>query len=177
KWTRRSLGAALAVAAAAAVLPACAGEAPSTLNPQGPASGRIEGLWWFMFGISAAVVVFVGALILVALAKRRRPGGGIDDTPRWATRLIVGGGVLFPLVVLSVLWVLTLHDMAALSQPRPPALTVDVVGHQWWWEVRYPAQRIVDANDVHIPVGQPVRLELTTADVNHSFWVPQITAK
>jgi cytochrome c oxidase subunit 2 len=172
----RALGAAAAVALAV-MLPACAGQSPSTLAPRGPAAARIEGLWWFMFGISAAVIVFVGALILIALAKRRRASGGIDETPPWASRLVVGGGLVFPVIVLSVLWVLTLHDMAALSQPRPAALTIDVVGHQWWWEVRYPVPRITDANDIHIPVGLPVQLDLSTADVNHSFWVPQITAK
>src|SRR5207247_1920857 len=80
--------------------------------------------------------------------------------------------------VLTVLWVWSLHDMAALSQPSAPSqLTVDVIGHQWWWEVRYPQQGIVTANDIHIPVGQPVRIQLTTKDVLHSFWVPQLTGK
>jgi cytochrome c oxidase subunit II len=173
---RRSL--ALSAAVGILVLTACAGsQTPSTLDAQGPAAGRIEGLWWFMFGISAAVVVFIGSLILLAVSRRRRASGGIDETPGWARRLVIGGGLVFPAVVLSVLWVLTLHDMAALSQPRPAALGIEVIGHQWWWEVRYPQQRIIDANDIHIPVGEPVELSLTTADVNHSFWVPQITAK
>ena len=57
------------------------------------------------------------------------------------------------------------------------ALTVDVIGHRWWWEVRYPSRGIVTANDVHVPVGQPVRIVLTSVDVNHSFWVPQLTCK
>jgi len=160
------------------LLSACAGtQTPSTLDPKGPATSRIEGLWWFMFGISTFVVILIGALILIAVAKRRRASGAIDETPRWAKRLIVGGGLIFPAIVLSILWVLTLHDMAALSEPRPAALGIEVIGHQWWWEVRYPRQGIIDANDIHIPVGQQVQLTLRTADVNHSFWVPQITAK
>lgn len=159
-------------------LPACAGpQVPSTLDAKGPATGRIEGLWWFMFGVSAAVVIFIGALILLGVARRRRAGGGIDETPTWAKRLIVGGGLVFPAIVLSVLWVLTLRDMAALSEPRPATLSIEVIGHQWWWEVRYARQGIIDANDIRVPVGEPVQLTLRTADVNHSFWVPQITAK
>jgi cytochrome c oxidase subunit 2 len=85
--------------------------------------------------------------------------------------------VVFPVVVLTALWVLVLEDMRALSQPAQHTLTVDVVGHQWWWEVRYPEQRIVTANEVHIPSGQPVLIRLTTDDVIHSFWVPQLTGK
>jgi cytochrome c oxidase subunit 2 len=86
--------------------------------------------------------------------------------------------VVVPVVVLAVLWVLTLSDMSALSHPRrSAAMKVQVVGHQWWWEVRYPQQGFVTANDIHIPVGRPVEVELTTDDVIHSFWVPQLTGK
>jgi cytochrome c oxidase subunit 2 len=86
--------------------------------------------------------------------------------------------VIFPLIVLTVLWVWTLHDMSALSQPLGAgSLTIDVIGHQWWWEVRYQQQGIVTANDIRIPAGQSIRLRLTTDDVIHSFWVPQLTGK
>jgi cytochrome c oxidase subunit 2 len=57
------------------------------------------------------------------------------------------------------------------------ALTIEVIGHQWWWEVRYPEQQLVTANEIHIPVGQPVTLKLTSADVIHSFWVPELHGK
>lgn len=133
-----------------------------------------------MFGVSAAVVAFVTALIFVGLRPRRRPvpSETFARTPRWVRRLVLGGGVVFPVIVLSVLWVLTLRDMRALSQPAGPTeLTIDVIGHQWWWEVRYPQQQIVTANDIHIPAGRTVHLVLTTQDVLHSFWVPELTGK
>ena len=167
------------IAGYAATLAACGTSSPSTLNAKGPGAHTIAGLWWFMFGVSAAVVVFIVLLLLVGL-RPRHGRGGEEDAPsaRWPARLIVGGGVVFPVIILSVLWVLTLRDMAALSDPPSPStLTVDVVGHQWWWEVRYPDQGIVTANDVHIPVGVAIHLVLTTDDVLHSFWVPQLTAK
>jgi cytochrome c oxidase subunit 2 len=132
-----------------------------------------------MFWVSAAVVAVVTALIVMSVlpGRRRRP----PEEPhrqRWTGRLVVAGGVVIPVVILLVLWVLTLSDMSALSQPGPTgAIKVQVVGHQWWWEVRYPQQRIITANDVHIPVGQRVQVELTTDDVIHSFWVPQLTGK
>lgn len=93
--------------------------------------------------------------------------------------MIVVGGAVFPVVVLSLLWVMTLHDLAANSEPETPAaFTVEVVGVQWWWEVRYPDfGGIVTANEVHIPAGQPIRLLLSTKDVIHSFWVPQVLGK
>jgi cytochrome c oxidase subunit 2 len=92
--------------------------------------------------------------------------------------MILAGGLVVPLVVLGVLWTITLADMSALSQPtRSTPLRVQVIGHQWWWEVRYPQEGIVTANDIHIPAGRPVEVELTTDDVIHSFWVPQLTGK
>ncbi len=157
----------------------CGHASPSALDPHGPGSARIAGLWWFMFSVSAAVVVFVGAVILVGiLPRRRRRHLDTDATPTWAKNLVVGGGVVFPVVVLSVLWVLTLHDMQALSSPPGRArLEVIVEGYQWWWKVQYPQLGIVTANDIHIPTGQPVRIRLVTHDVIHSFWVPQLTGK
>jgi len=131
-----------------------------------------------MFVVSAAVVASVGLLILFAVAPARRRKGQAEGEPPWAHRLMLGGGVVFPVIVLSILWVLTLRDMSALSSPAsPPRLRIEVIGHQWWWEVRYPQKGIVTANDIHIPTGQPVRVLLTTFDVNHSFWVPQLTGK
>jgi cytochrome c oxidase subunit II len=72
-----------------------------------------------------------------------------------------------------------LRDLNALARPPGrPALTVEVIGHQWWWEVRYPDRAgAVTANELHMPVGQPVRVRLRTADVQHSFWVPRLMPK
>jgi cytochrome c oxidase subunit 2 len=83
-----------------------------------------------------------------------------------------------PLVVLVVVLVATLAAMRVVPSTAPPgALVVEIVGHQWWWEVHYPEQGITTANEVHIPVGRPVALQLTSADVIHSFWVPALAGK
>jgi cytochrome c oxidase subunit 2 len=161
------------------VFTSCAG-APSALDPHGPGASRVAGLWWFLFIVSAIVcVVFIALVAFGALRRDKRAVPEHDAaTPRWARNLVVGGGVVFPVLILSVLWVLTLHDMAALSAPPHPAqLTVQVEGYQWWWRVAYPGKGIVTANEIHVPTGQPVRVVLTTHDVIHSFWVPQLVGK
>ncbi len=149
----------------------------STLDPRGPAAERIADLWWFMFWTATAIFVGVMGLLLWALFRRRseqttagRSFGGLG--------LIVGGGIVLPVIVLSVLFGLTLMTLRSLTvDARSTTLTVEVAGQQWWWEVRYPDQQFVTANQIHIPVGQPVRLLLTSRDVVHNFWVPQLHGK
>jgi cytochrome c oxidase subunit 2 len=155
---------------AALLLGGCA--APSALRPQGPAAERIAELWWVMFGLASVIYVVVMALLLLALFRRGRVERA-GERRSW----IVGGGVIMPVVVLLITFAFTLGTLAALAGPPRDALTVEVVGRQWWWEVRYPAQEVVTANEIHIPAGQQVRLVLTSPDVIHSFWVPELHGK
>jgi cytochrome c oxidase subunit 2 len=67
--------------------------------------------------------------------------------------------------------------IALAYPPTPPALTIEVIGHMWWWEVRYPDHEVTTANEIYIPAGQPVNIRLTTNDVIHSFWVPELNGK
>ena len=157
-------------------LAGCGRTSPSALDPHGPGAQRVAGLWWLLFWISAVVFVVVCLLVAAALARRRgdrdtlvRRGGG--------ELLIVVGGVIVPAVVLTAVYVVGLRDLRALTVPKGADLTVEVTGHDWWWEVRYPQEGIVSANEIHVPVGRPVRLVLTSGDVIHSFWVPQLTVK
>lgn len=156
----------------------CAGGAgQSTLQPAGPAAAEIAWLWWLMLAVFTAVFVLVVVLLLVAIRRRdRRAGDGGAAPPLGRTGFIVAGGIILPVVVLTPLYLISLRTSASLAAPRE-ALTVRVVGHMWWWEVRYPEQGIVTANEIHVPAGQPVRLELTSADVIHSFWVPRLHGK
>jgi cytochrome c oxidase subunit 2 len=160
----------------ALLLGGCA-EAPSALHPQGPAAERIATLWWIMLGVAAAIYVLVLALLGVALFRRRSDDPDSERRPASRQALILGGGVIMPAVVLLGLFGLTLGTMAALAAPEGEVLTIQVVGRQWWWEVQYPDQQIVTANEIHIPVGQPVRLLVTSVDVIHSLWVPELNGK
>ena len=157
------------------------GTSPSALDPRGPAAARIERLWWLLLWIAVAVFAVVVALMVVAIVRR---GGRQEDEepgaeePRWGERLIAIGGVVVPTIVLATVFLVSLADIRFLSaDPDAGALRIEVEGRLWWWEVRYPEAGAVTANEIHIPVGTPVTLELTTDDVIHSVWIPELSSK
>ncbi|MCU0951649.1 MAG: cytochrome c oxidase subunit II [Burkholderiaceae bacterium] len=148
----------------------------STLAPFGPAAGDIATLWWVM--LIGAVAIFIGVMALVLLGLRQ----GTAPSALGGRVFIIGGGVIFPGVVLTALLIYTVAVGARLTAPAPrDALHIEVTGYMWWWEVRYrgPAERaaVVSANEIRIPVGRPVHLSLKSADVIHSFWVPNLAGK
>jgi cytochrome c oxidase subunit II len=94
------------------------------------------------------------------------------------------GGVIIPIPILLIVLIYTLFVGEAttlsgrvLGADVEPNVTIDVIGHQFWWEVRYLQEDVVTANEIHIPVGEPVLIRLVSADVIHSFWVPQLHGK
>jgi cytochrome c oxidase subunit 2 len=168
------------VAIAAVSIAGCGGK-QSILAPRSHQTHVIALVWWWM--LAASVVVFVGAAGLLLLAFVRR---GTEGLPWFGKRervvgaMVIVFGIVVPLVVLLVLFGAT--DIYAIRYTQAPAAgststTVDVIGHQWWWEVRYPGTDAVSANEVHIPSGKRVQLIATTADVIHSLWVPRLARK
>jgi cytochrome c oxidase subunit 2 len=149
------------------------------LDPQGPVSEAIADLWWLMLGLSA--IVFVAVVVVLALGLfRRRPAADREaggERPKQFSRWFVVGGVVAPLLILTVVFGATVRAMRLLPTASPEALVVEVVGHQFWWEVRYPDEGITLTNELHLPVGRPVNLRLSSADVIHSFWVPALAGK
>jgi len=153
----------------------------STLHGASDQTRKIIHLWWGM--LAAAAVVFAGALVLLAIAYRRRtkeglPGIGEDEEV--STGLVVAFGIVIPVVCLIVLFfIANIGVVNATSAPKPgqTKMSISVVGHQWFWEVRYPGTTAVTANEIHIPVKTPVEVRLTSADVIHSFWVPELNKK
>lgn len=194
-----------ALAQAAAVAP------QTSLDPGGPGAQDIVELWNAMLWLGAAITVLFVALLVYALVRRRRPEelppeadrppddrgehANIEDgrrgredqvmprSERLGVRWMIAGGVVFPALVLTVLFVFTLRAMDVTSPARETeaALTVEIVGRQWWWEIRYldpdPSREVVTANELHLPVGQRVRVRLRAFDVIHSFWVPGLQGK
>jgi cytochrome c oxidase subunit II len=150
------------------------------LDPQGPVSGAMADLFWLMLGLGVAV--FVVVVVVLALGLLRRGRGGEPQPgrqrPNSFGRWFVVGGVVAPLVILIIVFGATVRAMRYVPTTAPPeALVIEVVGHQFWWEVRYPDSGITVTNELHIPVGRPVNLQLTSADVIHSFWVPALAGK
>jgi cytochrome c oxidase subunit II len=153
----------------------------STLHAGSDQTRKIIHLWWGM--LAAAAVVFAGALLLLFIAYRRRtrtglPGVGEDEDV--STGLVVAFGIVIPVVCLVILFFIAdIGVVNATSSPKPGTtkLTISVVGHQWFWEVRYPGTKAVSANEIHIPAKTPVEVQLSSADVIHSFWVPELNKK
>ena len=149
-------------------------------DPAGPIAREIDRLWWFMLILSVPAFLLFLVPLVVGLRRRGRAEGDSETggeqrlSPLW----LVGGGVALPAVVVVVVLGATLLTMRSTGDDAPEgALTVDVIGHQWWWEIRYPDTGFVTANEMRIPAGEPVRLRLRSADVIHSFWVPPLAGK
>jgi cytochrome c oxidase subunit 2 len=176
----------LAAAALGAAAPlACAMPAMSYLRTFGPAGDPATHLGWGLGTVSIVVMLVIAVLLVAAIARRRarptdpyalavhRDAGGMA----W---IYIGVGVSTVVLVGCVIW--TMATVAAVAMPAHAAdLTLEVTAAQWWWSVRYrsgePERIFTTANEIHIPVGRPVRLELTSHDVIHSFWIPQLGGK
>lgn len=131
-------------------------------------------------GVGVGILVFA-LLAYILLRFRYRPGMGEPAQTHGNTTLELAW-TLIPAVILAVIAVPTVRTIFATQAPAPPnALTVNVVGWQWWWEFRYPINggrdTVLTANEIHVPVGTPVQLRMSAGDVLHSFWVPQMGGK
>lgn len=127
-----------------------------------------------MFGAFGLVLLAVIALWCFAI-RHSTP----VDNPRRNLRLIIGGGIVLPLLSITGLLAIGIpagHRMLPLPTSQD-VLHIHVTGHQWWWEVHYPESGIRLRDELHIPAGAPVDIHLTTADVIHSFWVPRLAGK
>jgi cytochrome c oxidase subunit 2 len=180
---RRRIGACTRAAAllfALVLLTGCGDNGQSTLSPDSPPASDIRNLWWGT--LVAAAIVFAGTVGLLVLARLRRNREGVPLVGSAENRLnalVVGFGIVIPLIALTALFYIA--DVGVLRATDAPAqgrtkMTIKVIAHQWFWEVRYPGAAVT-ANEIHIPVRTPVKVVLTTADVIHSFWVPELNKK
>jgi cytochrome c oxidase subunit 2 len=159
----------------------------SYLRTYGPRADPATALMWGLIFLSLAVVAIITVLVILGVLVRRRRGRVEAMAALPAQR---GGGGLawfyvgMPLTVVALVGALawTVAVLAAVDSPVvKPRLTIEVTGHQWWWEARYlsanPNETFVTANEIHIPTGEPVLVKLVGADVIHSFWIPALTGK
>lgn len=162
-------------ACAGAALCACGGP-QRALSPAGPGAAALldlATLFVVATVLPAAVVIGIIAYLLLrrAASPPGQPGRQEDAIILW-----IGGGLTAALILALLLSSLRAGTRAS-APPGEAALTVEVIGHQFWWEVRYPDHSIVTANEIHVPAGAPVHLRLSSADVIHSFWVPELHGK
>ena len=130
-------------------LSGCTTNTPSTFQPQGPAAERILTLWWLLFGLAALVYVVVMGIMLYAFFRSRHDAAHNAWFNRNGRYLIIGGGAIIPAIILTIVYFFTLNTLSALNTPETAdTLTIEVIGHQWWWEVRYPQQGFVTANEI-----------------------------
>jgi cytochrome c oxidase subunit II len=156
---------------------------PNAMDPKGFGGRIVMGEFWIQFWMGTAVFLTVMAILIYIIyrqrANRRAPDLGIDlHEPEKGMLWVWVGGIIVPVVILSIIFGLSVGSARALATPpEPEQITIEVTGHRWWWEVRYPQLNIVTANEIHVPVGEAVRIELRTNDVIHSFWLPEIMIK
>ncbi|MDP1589551.1 MAG: cytochrome c oxidase subunit II, partial [Prosthecobacter sp.] len=148
----------------------------SSLDPAGREAERIAELFWWMTG--GTVVIWLAMVALAFYAIHARPEA---HTEKRARLFIIGGGALVPTVVLGGLLTYGLSMLPELIAKAPDgSLRIAVTGEQWWWRVRYlPPEggEVVTANEIRLPVGEPVQFDLDSPDVIHSFWIPTIGGK
>jgi cytochrome c oxidase subunit 2 len=157
------------------VLAACADTPLSAIDPASEGARHIANVW-FVMAWGSAIILLIMVLLAAIAVSRKQDGNGVTAAGR--TRLmLMGGGVLFPV---SVITALLIYVYAAAPAQGEAAVRIQIIGHQWRWDVRYPdvpggPRRSV--NELHIPAGVPVGIELQSADVIHSFWVPKLGGK
>jgi len=175
-------------AAAQLLVCACAKAAPSSTsifsNKSTPAH-QLNDLSMFVLAITGLIYVGVSSLLVYAIVKFRARKGDTTEPPQvFGSMQIELSWTIIPILIIVVLFLATARVLFSVQDAQKPASALDVivVGHQFWWEFRYPQYNVVTANELHVPVSskqapRPTFMKLTSADVMHSFWVPQLDGK
>ena len=159
---------------------------PSVFAPESAPAHSISHLAGFVLAITAGIFVVVATLLAYAVVRfrRRAQDDGTEPAQIYGSGPVEVAWTTVPFLIVVVLTLSTARVIHEVQDARQPvaALEVQVIGHQWWWEFRYPKLGIVTANELHVPVSQvgdrrPTFLDLRSADVVHSFWVPRLAGK
>jgi cytochrome c oxidase subunit 2 len=159
---------------------------PNIFQPHSTPADAIDRFSRFVLSITGLIFLVVFTLLTYAIVKFRNRSAGAEREPAqvYGSTQIELAWTIIPIVIVVVLFLATAREIHGIQDaPKPAtALEVTAIGHQFWWEFRYPALGIVTANELHIPVSDPARptptfLKLFSADTDHSFWVPQLAGK
>jgi cytochrome c oxidase subunit 2 len=178
----------IAILVVAFFLSSCGG-IQNAINPAGPNAGNISKLWWLMFYVCSAVFVLVMIALLLSLRKATAEAADrvpVVEPPQESERRrrnVVISATTLTIIILFVFLIASYSSGRSLrlNDPTKNGLSIELTGHQWWWEARYmdvdASNIFITANEIHIPVGVPVAFTLRGADVIHSFWVPNLAGK
>ncbi|HKD61367.1 MAG TPA: cytochrome c oxidase subunit II [Terracidiphilus sp.] len=166
-------------------VPSAASPSTSTFDPASTPAGQLNDLSIFVLGISGLIFVGVSTLLVYALVRyRARKGETSEPAQVFGSVQIELSWTIIPILIIVVLFLTTARVLFDVQDARKPATALDVtvVGHQFWWEFRYPQYNVVTANELHVPMSsrdapRPTFMKLTSADVMHSFWVPRLAGK
>ena len=175
----RRLGAAALTVGLALLLAACGQNHPDSIFHQRTDFNRdVDYLFKILIYAGTAVFIFVEAILVFTLIRyRRRAGQPAPEHVHGNTTLEITWTVV-PFLILVIIAIPTVRTIfKTQAKARADALQVEVIGHQWWWEFRYPQYGIVTANELYLPIGRTVNFALKTQDVIHSFWVPALAGK
>ena len=149
-----------------------------TLNPHSPQTEAIAAVFNVVLLIAAVVFVIVASGVVYCVARYRGRGGAGEPRANFGSRGIEILWTVVPLLIVTVLFVITVRAMVLIDAPQGGGQTADLIvtGHQWWWDARYP-NRVVVTGDIHIPVGRRWLVRIESSDVIHDFWVPELARK
>jgi cytochrome c oxidase subunit 2 len=176
------------LALASILLSSCGGR-QSAVDAAGLQASRLESLWWLYFWVCTAVYVIVMAALAIAILRSRKADAATppeikpEQGREEHASSVVKGAVGITVVILFVLMIVSFRTGRAINslQAAPEPITIKVTGNQWWWNIEYqdvkPSNNFYTANEMHLPVGKPVKLELQSTDVIHSFWLPNMHGK
>ena len=159
---------------------------PSIFSPESTPAHAVSHLAGFVLWITGAIFVVVAGLLVYALVRFRRRANddGTEPAQIYGSGPVEAAWTTVPFLIVLVLTLATARVIHEVQDARKPvaALDVQVIGHQWWWEIRYPKLGVVTANELDVPVSRggerlPTFLDLRSADVVHSFWVPRLAGK
>src|SRR5467141_5438147 len=149
----------------------------NALDPQSPQARAIYDLAIPSTVVFALIFVIVTGAIIYAIFRFRGRAGEPDPKQIPGNRKVEIAWTIIPFLIVILLLVMTLNAMNRADPPPAPSPDLVVTGHQFWWQVDYPASGVVTANEIHIPAGKPLSVRLDSKDVLHEFWVPKLTRK
>ncbi len=157
---------------------ACIENAPmDSLSPEGPYARTIDDLFWLTFWIAVVIFIIVQGVLIIAVIFFRDKEGMPEPKQIQGNHKLELLWTIIPVLILGAIAFPTVRTIFDLAKEPEGALNVEIVGHQWWFEINYPEYDITTANILVIPEGTPVRLEMWSEDVMHNFWVPKLNGK